>query len=57
MNEAKPIKLWFVGTILVKHVVVRLGNNDDPINDELNIKVVNYLCNTDQKQHFFSLTI
>ena len=28
MNETKPIKLWVVGTIHVKHVVVRLGHYD-----------------------------
>ena len=28
MNEAKPIKLWVVNTIYIKHVVVRLGHYD-----------------------------
>ena len=28
MNETKPIKLWVVNTIYIKHVVVKLGHYD-----------------------------
>ena len=45
MNKAKPIKLWVVDTIHIKHVVVRLGNYDGT---NMRVKIMQYR----PKQHF-----